>query len=188
MRTNELYRASLIALGSLFIMSGCVMRPAHHIQTHQPQAVVVQQQPVVVQQRPVVVQQRPVVVQQRPIVIQQPPPVVVRNPSPVLTPVRVSVPARPAGSISNGHISYPHQRVRYPLNLGYSRMIRIYVDGHGLDPTAAVYDSYGRRVAYNDDGGSGLDSQLSLSLAAGHYVIEIAGYSSSTGSYTLTVN
>lgn len=181
MRTNELSRASLIALGSLFIMSGCVIRPTHLVERPQPQ-------PVVVQQGPVVVQQQPVVVQQQPIVIQRPAPVVVRTPSPVLTPVRVSVPARPVGSVSSGHINYPHQRVRYPLTLGYSRMISIYVDGHGLDPTVAVYDTSGRRVAFNDDGGSGLDSQLSLSLAPGSYIIEVAGYSSSTGPYTLSVN
>lgn len=179
---------STLALGAL-ILSGCLIRPTSPNTVSS--TVVSQPAPVVVQQpAPVVVQQpAPVVVQQRPVIVQQP--IVIRQPSPVLHPVRVSVPARVSAvpaSVANGVVSYPHQRVRYPLTLTYTRTLRIYVDGHGLDPTVAIYNQYGSRIAFNDDGGSGLDSQIVQTLPAGSYHIEVAGYSSSTGSYTLTIN
>jgi hypothetical protein len=66
-------------------------------------------------------------------------------------------------------------------------MVNIYVNGQGLDPTVAVYDGYGGRIGFNDDGGSGLDSQLNLTLAPGSYIVEVAGYSSSTGPYSLRI-
>lgn len=93
-----------------------------------------------------------------------------------------------AGQVGNGTISYPSQRVRYPLSIPYARTVQIYVDGHGLDPTVSVYDGYGNRIGFNDDGGSGLDSQLVLTLAPGQYIVEVAGYGSSTGPFTLTIN
>ncbi len=129
------------------------------------------------------------------------PRVVVRAPAPqpgvrvaVRTPVgsAAAVMMAPAiatgGAAASGVVSYPSQRVRYPLNITYPRAVSIYVDGHGLDPTVAIYDAYGNRIAYNDDGGSGLDSALSRTLAPGSYILEVSGYSSSTGPYTLTVN
>lgn len=97
-------------------------------------------------------------------------------------------PVGAGGANASGVISYPGQRVRYPLNITYPRTVSIYIDGHGLDPTVSLYDSFGSRLGFNDDGGSGLDSQLSRSLPPGAYVIEVAGYSSSTGPFTLTVN
>ena len=93
-----------------------------------------------------------------------------------------------SGAAANGVISYPRQRVRYPINITYPRVVNIYVDGHGLDPTVAIYNAYGQRMAFNDDGGSGLDSQLSTTLTPGSYIIEVAGYSTSTGPFTLNVN
>jgi hypothetical protein len=174
-----------LALGAL-TLSGCLIRPTHQqgIQSPTTSTVVVQQQPA-----PVIVEQpAPVVVQQpAPVIVQQP--ITLSRPSPVLHPVRVSVPAQTAtAAASNGVISYPHQRVRYPLHISYHQTVRVYVDGQGLDPTVAILDQYGRRLGFDDDGGSGLDSQLILTLSPGSYFIEIAGYSSSTGAFTLTVN
>jgi len=122
------------------------------------------------------------------------------GPRPPRVAVRATVPAprgpaivtAPAlaqtGAAANGAISYPNQRIRYPISISYPRVVNIYVQGHGLDPTVAIYDAFGNRLAYNDDGGSGLDSALSYTLAPGSYLIEVAGFGSSTGAYTLTVN
>jgi len=92
------------------------------------------------------------------------------------------------GQVANGTIAYPTQRVQYPLAISYPRTVQIYCAGHGLDPTLSVYDGYGNQLGFNDDGGGGLDSQLVLTLAPGNYIVEVAGYGSSTGPYTLTVN
>jgi hypothetical protein len=113
-----------------------------------------------------------------------PQPVVVTQPAP--QPVVVTAPA-PAPEIANGAIAYPYQRVRFPLTIAYPRFVNIYVEGYGLDPTVSVYDAYGSRLGFNDDGGSSLDSQLGLSLAPGSYVVEVAGYSSSTGPFRLSI-
>ncbi len=93
-----------------------------------------------------------------------------------------------AGSVGNGQIAYAGQQVHYPLPIRQPRTVQIYVDGHGLDPTVALIDQFGNRVGYNDDGGSGLDSQLVLTLAPGNYTIQVSGYNNSTGPFTLTVN
>ena len=98
-----------------------------------------------------------------------------------------AAPLAVGGAVANGAITYPGQRVRYPLTITYPRTLNIYVNGHGLDPTVALYDAYGNQIAFNDDGGSGLDSQLVRTVAPGNYVVEVAGYSSSTGSFTVTV-
>lgn len=89
--------------------------------------------------------------------------------------------------MANGTIAYVGHRVRYPIAISYPRTLNVYVSGHGLDPTVAIYNAAGGRMAFNDDGGSGLDSQLVLTLAPGQYYVEVSGYSSSTGPYTLTV-
>lgn len=122
------------------------------------------------------------------------PPRVVAAPAPRPTvvatqPAVITAPAlAPGGAAANGAVSYGGQRVRYPISITYPRTVSIYVQGHGLDPTVAIYDSFGNRLAYNDDGGSGLDSALSHTLAPGSYIVEVSGFSGSTGPYTLTVN
>ena len=87
------------------------------------------------------------------------PVVVARQPAVVTAPALA-----PGGAAANGAVSYAGQRVRYPISITYPRTISIYVQGHGLDPTVAIYDSFGNRLAFNDDGGSGLDSALSTRL------------------------
>ena len=111
----------------------------------------------------------------------------VRVATPVATATVSAAPLAVGGAVANGAITYPGQRVRYPLTITYPRTLNIYVNGHGLDPTVALYDAYGNQVAFNDDGGSGLDSQLVRTVAPGNYVVEVSGYQSSTGSYTVTV-
>ena len=127
----------------------------------------------------------------RPVVRPAPRPVVrVSTPAPapvVRTQVVTAAPAA-VGSVANGAISYPQQRIRYPLTITYPRAVNIYVQGHGLDPMVTLYDQFGNQLGRNDDGGQGYDSQLVRTLAPGNYIIEVHGFGSSTGAYTLTVN
>jgi hypothetical protein len=56
------------------------------------------------------------------------------------------------------------------------------------DPYLELYDSNGVMLAFNDDGGEGLNSFISMYLLAGEtYVINARFWSTGTGSYTLTV-
>jgi hypothetical protein len=113
---------------------------------------------------------------------------VVTTPAPAPAPTVVSGNVlSPGGAVASGTIAYPGHRVRYPFAISYPRTVNIYVNGAGLDPTVAVYNAYGSQIGFNDDGGSGLDSHLVLTLAPGDYFIEVAGFSSSTGPYTVTI-
>lgn len=117
------------------------------------------------------------------------PSVTVSAPAPAPAPSVVTAPElAPTGAVANGMVSYPGQRVRYPISITYPRVVNIYVAGMGLDPTAALYDAFGNRLAYNDDGGGNLNSQITYTLSPGSYIIEVAGFGSSTGSFQLTVN
>lgn len=51
-----------------------------------------------------------------------------------------------------------------------------------------IYDASGNVISADDDGGVGTLSKLTGSLAAGAYAIEVAGFGSSVGSGTLSVN
>ena len=170
MRTRAFYRAGLVlvALAGLAVLDGCVIRRTRPARVT---ATVAAPAPTAT-----------VVAQPRPVVVATPPPVATAPP--VVTATTIA----PTGGVANGTISYSSQRVRFPLAISYPRTVSIYVDGHGLDPTVAVYDGYGSRIGFNDDGGSGLDSNLVLTLGPGNYVVEVAGYGSSTGPFTLTVN
>ena len=78
------------------------------------------------------------------------------------------------------------------ISLDSGDSIRLTLDGRGgselRDPFLELYDSTGNRVAYNDDGGSGLNSLLNYTAnSAGDYYINARSYSSySTGDYTIT--
>jgi hypothetical protein len=61
----------------------------------------------------------------------------------------------------------------------------------GLDPTVAVEDSSGAQIGFDDDGNPDgqRNSLLEVTLEAGEtYTIAVAGFSSSSGDYTLTVS
>jgi hypothetical protein len=62
------------------------------------------------------------------------------------------------------------------------------VDGGGLsDPTLALRNSVGTQLSFNDDGGPGLDSRIEFTAASsGTYYLDVGGYGSNTGSYTLS--
>lgn len=56
-----------------------------------------------------------------------------------------------------------------------------------MDPYLTLYNSAGLRLAYDDDGGPGLNSLLLYSAtASGTYYLGASGYGSATGAYTLT--
>jgi hypothetical protein len=63
-------------------------------------------------------------------------------------------------------------------------------DAHGVglsDPTLALRNSVGTQLAFNDDGGPGLDSRVEFTAAAsGTYFLDVGGFSTNTGSYTLS--
>jgi hypothetical protein len=63
-------------------------------------------------------------------------------------------------------------------------------DVHGTtlsDPTLALRNSAGVQVAFNDDGGPGLDSRIEFTPAvSGAYSFDVGGFGASTGQYTLS--
>ena len=59
-----------------------------------------------------------------------------------------------------------------------------------VDTTVSLYQGYnGSLVAFDDDGGAGLDSSLSYNVqSSGYYYFDVAGYTNSnTGYYDLSV-
>jgi hypothetical protein len=63
-------------------------------------------------------------------------------------------------------------------------------DAHGVglsDPTLALRNSSGTQLAFNDDGGPGLDSRVEFTASSsGMYFLDVGGYSTNTGSYSLS--
>eukprot|EP01047_Picozoa_sp_COSAG01_P058351 COSAG01_NODE_6865_length_3464_cov_50.271620_5_plen_232_part_00 len=76
----------------------------------------------------------------------------------------------------------------YTLNAGQGITYRITVNLLTLhDSTLAIYDG-STRVAFDDDGGSGLASALTFTAPrSASYQIRVAGYSGSTGSFTISM-
>jgi subtilisin family serine protease len=71
-----------------------------------------------------------------------------------------------------------------------SECVTISTDGSNFDTTLAVFDACGgTELACDDDGGSGLNSQITIDLTAGQtYQIRIAGYGGGVGDYALTAS
>jgi hypothetical protein len=65
--------------------------------------------------------------------------------------------------------------------------INVWRTDTNFDPTFTVYNSSCSRIAYDDDGGTGYNSHEEVYMSAGNYVISVAGWSSSTGDYGLSV-
>ena len=63
-------------------------------------------------------------------------------------------------------------------------------DAHGVglsDTTLALHDNAGAQLAFNDDGGPGLNSQIKFTAGSGGmYFLDVGGFSANTGSYTLS--
>jgi hypothetical protein len=61
--------------------------------------------------------------------------------------------------------------------------------GSHLDSYAHVYDSQGREIARDDDGGDGLNSRIQVNVVTGEmYFVAAAAYGSSTGAYQLMIS
>ncbi|MCL2002470.1 MAG: zinc-ribbon domain-containing protein [Oscillospiraceae bacterium] len=61
-------------------------------------------------------------------------------------------------------------------------------DNGGSDPMLEIFDSYGRMIAQDDDGGDGMNAYLSVYLDETEtYLIRAKFYGSGTGSYRLSV-
>ena len=55
------------------------------------------------------------------------------------------------------------------------------------DTTLALRNSAGTQLAFNDDGGPGLDSRIEFTATAGGtYYLDVGGFSANTGTYTLS--
>ena len=55
------------------------------------------------------------------------------------------------------------------------------------DPTLALRNAAGTQLAFSDDGGPGLNSRIEFTAAtSGTYFLDVGGFSSATGSYTLS--
>ncbi|MGD9916430.1 MAG: M10 family metallopeptidase [Paenirhodobacter sp.] len=82
--------------------------------------------------------------------------------------------------------------VRVYLQAGHSYVIDEQGSPSGVgtlsDPYLHLYNSSGNQIAYNDDGGDGLESQITITVSeSGYYYIGASAYGSSTGSYLVSV-
>ena len=77
---------------------------------------------------------------------------------------------------------------RYQLTLSGSTAVQIDLTSTAFDTYLIVTNATGTVVAYDDDGGGGLNSLISATLAAGVYTIAATSYSAGeTGAYTLSI-
>ena len=106
-----------------------------------------------------------------------------------------ALPAISVGQTINGDLSSSDDTFEgayfdlYGLTLGSSTTVQIDAASSEFDTYLYLYQGDGTYIANNDDGGTGTDSSLSITLDAGCYRIEITSFfSGETGSYTLSVN
>ena len=58
----------------------------------------------------------------------------------------------------------------------------------GLDTVGALYDSTGRQLATDDDGGDGFNFRIQRELDAGTHYVSVSSFLTSTGAYTLDLS
>ncbi|KAA5610254.1 DVUA0089 family protein [Rhodovastum atsumiense] len=95
-----------------------------------------------------------------------------------------------SGSVT-GSINYPYDHDWYRISLSeYSRYTIRVIGSNGFDPTLAIHDRNGDEIAYNDDeSNNSNNSRLVLSPDySGNYYVDVGGYGSSTGDYTVRVS
>jgi hypothetical protein len=94
------------------------------------------------------------------------------------------------GQTKRSTISRSGERDNYVLTINSSKRILIHLNktsSSSLDPFLFLYDGENNLIAQNDDGGPGNNSQIQRTLSNGTYLIQAAGFGTSTGSYDLTV-
>ena len=96
------------------------------------------------------------------------------------------------GGVYNGNIDYQYDKDFIKVDLNANTTYTISLTGLTLDDTVieGIYDSDGNLIpgTYNDDYGFSLDSQETFTPTSdGTYYIEVGGFDSDTGSYSLSV-
>jgi serralysin len=89
-----------------------------------------------------------------------------------------------------GTLGFTGDRDWVAIELDAGRTYEITLDGVSLsDPYLRLYNSSGTQVAFNDDGGPGLDSRLIYTVSSsGTYYISAGAYADwGTGTYTINV-
>lgn len=77
----------------------------------------------------------------------------------------------------------------YAFNLGSSRSVTIDMTSNEVDAFLILFNRAGDVVAFDDDGGVGLNARIVTSLSAGNYVIAATTFwDDETGSFTLSSN
>ena len=84
------------------------------------------------------------------------------------------------GSLSEGDTDY------FRVEMSSAGTLTVYTTG-STDTYGFIFDSSGNVLAENDDGGEGRNFWVSAPVSAGTYHIQVEGFSSSTGDYTLHV-
>ena len=101
----------------------------------------------------------------------------------------LSLPSITPGQSIEGTIDYESDVDLFELEADAGQAYRIDVAlGTLNDSMLTVYDADGWEVGFNDDYGGGSASRIIWEApASGDYYVEVSGYDSATGSYTLTV-
>jgi hypothetical protein len=77
----------------------------------------------------------------------------------------------------------------YSFNLSATQNVTIDMTSNQVDSYLVLFNRSGDVVAFNDDGGTGLNARIVISLPAGNYVIGATTFwDNETGSYTLSSN
>ena len=96
---------------------------------------------------------------------------------------RVSLPSQTSGEIDPGD---DEDYFRFEVSRRGEVLART---TGGLDTIGALYDSAGRQLATNDDGGAGTNFRIQRELDAGTHYVRVASFSSTgTGAYTLDLS
>ncbi len=68
-------------------------------------------------------------------------------------------------------------------------LVEVSANFSGLDTFVTVFDAFGNQIAFDDDGGPGLDSRLIFSIESNEtYFVQVRGFSGSTGDYELNLS
>ena len=90
-------------------------------------------------------------------------------------------------SSSGGRNSSSSSNPRYSFSVEQSGTVTIDI-GSSIDTFLYLLNSYGQIIATDDDGGSGYNSRIQMSLSKGSYTVVAATYSSGqSGSFTVSV-
>lgn len=103
---------------------------------------------------------------------------------------RQGQPAVVSGQLSTSDCEWPRAYTdRYRLHVGQAASVTIDLTSSRLDTWLSLSDANGTHIVSDDDGGAGLNSQISRALDAGTYYVDASTYDTgSTGAYELRVS